>query len=406
MQDGTGTYPSVDNSKFCFGPEESLTNTPSATPPTPTLQLAPPEPDNAADMESAPLPPQPLIAIQQTQAVTPSRSPLFSDGRYLCLLHGEPISVKSEETDLSANEKGKEKLSNSDGGMVRKPVVARESPSQQRLEWHVSRFDPAEGMKFVDSVRLADSEGEDDEGDKREMLWTRPRLSYVSCNSPLQRFACSATLVGKKVYLLGGRTDYVYAALLDILDTAGADSGVMTWTQPPTGGSYMSAMDGHIACLVLGRDGAAATAGNQMGGLFGSSNESIFEDFSEGYIQSNRSRSLSGGGGSMGAGGSGGGRGKKVIVVFGGKNDNASLNSVLTMDPEKAQWTNLSPTGAGPSKRYYHCAAVEGGEGEGSKVYIYGGVDGEKRFNDFWKLDMGTLTNKLGFLEFSTLLFK
>ena len=62
-------------------------------------------------------------------------------------------------------------------------------------------------------------------------------------------------------------------------------------------------------------------------------------------------------------------------------------NQLFTFDPEKREWTNLDPGGAVPSPRAAHAAAKVG-----SKVWMFGGRSGNERLDDFYELDLSTVT--------------
>eukprot|EP01087_Luapelamoeba_hula_P012781 TRINITY_DN3603_c0_g1_i4.p1 TRINITY_DN3603_c0_g1~~TRINITY_DN3603_c0_g1_i4.p1 ORF type:complete len:4801 (-),score=871.08 TRINITY_DN3603_c0_g1_i4:39-14441(-) len=374
LQDGTGSVPTCDNRALFFGPESSATATALAEKETGTseeggdqqhentvsnddgegdIDRGSETSNTATSLATALATDTPLAAKEKTLSkggektavakaknAPVARSPIISDGKSLYIVHGE--------TDADRQSGGPPQHHNN----VNTPLV-----------WRLSSFDPAQSMSHLRTVTL-------NAGVKNESLWSKSRVSYVSCNSSSARFGSTATLVGKKIFVLGGRADYMFTAGTDILDVANADAGLISWTQPPTTGMYTGALDCHTAVLVSRKEDPSGRAPPPPI----SNDEDLY-----GMMPHDRNMAAQV-------------RSKKFLVIFGGKNESSVLNNLYNMDPDKATWLTVSATGSVPPKRFSHAAAVEGGEGEGYRMWIFGGYDCEKRLNDLFVLD--TATNK------------
>lgn len=60
-------------------------------------------------------------------------------------------------------------------------------------------------------------------------------------------------------------------------------------------------------------------------------------------------------------------------------------NQRKTTTTESNAWVQKHATGDAPTARYAHAAV-----GVGTKLYVYGGTDGSKYFDEFYMLDTGT----------------
>ena len=78
------------------------------------------------------------------------------------------------------------------------------------------------------------------------------------------------------------------------------------------------------------------------------------------------------------------------LYIFGGVNSESLLGDLQVWDPLAKNWTNLTKMNeAAPSPRVGHgLAAIESFQ----KLYMFGGYDGTKCFNDLDVLDLDTMT--------------
>ncbi len=158
---------------------------------------------------------------------------------------------------MCESEDGSHRMGSTDTNSGHSEILS-ETPTQR--SWHICKFDPTDGMKFLSEIELTNSIND-------RLLWSQARISYVSCNNTLNRYSSAAVLVGKKIYMLGGAADYIYYTSVDILDTSKASASMLTWTQPSTSGTYLGALNGHTACLVSfgeSRPGRTSNAAAQL----------------------------------------------------------------------------------------------------------------------------------------------
>lgn len=76
------------------------------------------------------------------------------------------------------------------------------------------------------------------------------------------------------------------------------------------------------------------------------------------------------------------------IYIFGGTNGNSYFNDLYILNTETMQWTVATTQGTPPDPRAGHSCVLYGGE----QMYIFGGGNDEKIFNDLYCLDINTLT--------------
>ncbi|PRP87697.1 hypothetical protein PROFUN_02397 [Planoprotostelium fungivorum] len=76
---------------------------------------------------------------------------------------------------------------------------------------------------------------------------------------------------------------------------------------------------------------------------------------------------------------------ERYIAVFGGENAGKPLNDLQLLDTNAVRWESKAQKGEIPSPRYGHSTVVVG-----SKMYLFGGTDGTKFFSDFYALNLDT----------------
>ena len=78
----------------------------------------------------------------------------------------------------------------------------------------------------------------------------------------------------------------------------------------------------------------------------------------------------------------------KRLLIFGGGSINETgslfLNDILIFDTESSRWQMAYACGPTPAGRTKHTATLIG-----SKLYVFGGGDGLRLFNDIFCLDIG-----------------
>lgn len=75
-----------------------------------------------------------------------------------------------------------------------------------------------------------------------------------------------------------------------------------------------------------------------------------------------------------------------TVFVFGGRDrDHKELNELYSFDTDTSTWTLLSSGDSGPPHRSYHSMVADG---EGSRVYVFGGCGNAGRLNDLWAYDV------------------
>lgn len=78
----------------------------------------------------------------------------------------------------------------------------------------------------------------------------------------------------------------------------------------------------------------------------------------------------------------------KKLLIFGGGTTNETgglfLNDILVFDTESSKWQMAYACGPTPAGRTKHTASLIG-----SKLYVFGGGDGLRLFNDIFCLDVG-----------------
>lgn len=73
------------------------------------------------------------------------------------------------------------------------------------------------------------------------------------------------------------------------------------------------------------------------------------------------------------------------IVIFGGRGDkNNALRDIHALDPVTMTWYQGPKSGGAPLARYNHSATLVGG----TRMFVFGGWDGKKFFNDLHVLDL------------------
>jgi Rab9 effector protein with kelch motifs len=79
--------------------------------------------------------------------------------------------------------------------------------------------------------------------------------------------------------------------------------------------------------------------------------------------------------------------GKKLLIFGGGSTNETTslfLNDILIFDTESLRWQMAYSSGPTPAGRTKHTATLIG-----SKLYVFGGGDGLRLFNDIFCLDIG-----------------
>lgn len=80
----------------------------------------------------------------------------------------------------------------------------------------------------------------------------------------------------------------------------------------------------------------------------------------------------------------------KKLLIFGGGSSNETghifLNDVLLFDTEQQRWQMAYARGPTPSGRTKHTATLIG-----NKLYVFGGGDGLRLYNDLFCLDIGMI---------------
>lgn len=75
-----------------------------------------------------------------------------------------------------------------------------------------------------------------------------------------------------------------------------------------------------------------------------------------------------------------------TVFVFGGRDkDHTELNELYSFDTATSTWALLSSGDDGPPHRSYHSMVADG---EGSRVYVFGGCGNAGRLNDLWAYDV------------------
>ena len=82
---------------------------------------------------------------------------------------------------------------------------------------------------------------------------------------------------------------------------------------------------------------------------------------------------------------------KEKVIIFGGHGgvnfERKNFNDVHTFDFESETWTKLNPSGGAPEGRG-GCSVFARDHESGEKIYIYGGWNSEKQYNEIWMLDL------------------
>jgi hypothetical protein len=76
------------------------------------------------------------------------------------------------------------------------------------------------------------------------------------------------------------------------------------------------------------------------------------------------------------------------LLVFGGKNSGGLRNDLWQLDLAAATWTDVTPSGGGPSPRWLLTAVYHPSR---NSMIIFGGNDGANGLNDVWELDLDSL---------------
>ncbi|XP_065052421.1 kelch domain-containing protein 3-like [Rhopilema esculentum] len=201
------------------------------------------------------------------------------------------------------------------------------------------------------------------------------------CCVPYMRYGHTASLVGSKAYIFGGRSDRNGACnVLYCFDT-----DMFTWSIPSTDGIPPEARDGHSACVIKTKiyicGGFKEIDQRFSSDLHMLETETmtwhrpfqttlcIWRDFHTSTAIGNK------------------------IYVFGGRGDrngpihtNEDIydNAVYEFDTEKLKWTVLSVSGNVPHGRRSHSAIAYN-----DNIYIFGGYNGQlnKHFADLWKFN-------------------
>jgi len=188
-----------------------------------------------------------------------------------------------------------------------------------------------------------------------------------------------------KVVLFGGDSysNYSYVSHQDIWEWDGVTG---TWTDVTPSGVKPSARSGHSMVYDSARDKVVLFGGEDYGNSFNDiwewdgANSTWTDVTPEGDKPSARS------GHAMVYDS---GRGK--VVLFGGEDDDNSLNDIWEWDGANSTWTDVTPEGDKPSARNDHAMAYDSIRG---KVVLFGGSD-SSLVQDTWEWDgvTGTWTD-------------
>ena len=78
------------------------------------------------------------------------------------------------------------------------------------------------------------------------------------------------------------------------------------------------------------------------------------------------------------------------VIIFGGKGKKGCVKDLHALDPVTMTWYQ-GPSGAGsPPPRFNHTANIVGG----TKMYVFGGQDGKRSYNDVHILDLEVMAWK------------
>lgn len=163
-----------------------------------------------------------------------------------------------------------------------------------------------------------------DEPEERKWLWAFPQIEGVP---PCARGGHSATLTGASLVIFGG---HYYSGkeigFVYLNDTHVLDVNASKWIKPKILGTPPPSRYGHSAVLAGSR-----------------------------------------------------------IIIFGGKGDKGNVYRDLhALDPVTMTWYQGPEGGGAPSSRFDHTANLVGG----TKLFIFGGWNGEEFFNDVFVLDL------------------
>jgi dynein heavy chain len=79
------------------------------------------------------------------------------------------------------------------------------------------------------------------------------------------------------------------------------------------------------------------------------------------------------------------------VVIFGGHGglnyERKNFNDIHTFDFETEKWEKLNPVNGGPDGRG-GCSVFAKTEETGDKIFVYGGWNSEKQYNEIWQLDL------------------
>jgi len=219
-------------------------------------------------------------------------------------------------------------------------------------------FGGGDGPNYFDSLFVLDT---------KTNTWTQPEVK-----GPGPRRAHTATLVGSEIYVFGGGDGNKALNEVYILD-----SEKLTWTKCNTHGALIGPRGYHTAELVA----------DKILVFGGSDGKECFSDI---YTLDLRSREWS--------------KRKTVnpfprlahtstlvgpmIFAFGGHDgsDYVQELNVLKLGAQQMEWIKLQTTGDAPSPRGYHASVLHD-----SRLFVFGGFDGEKCFDELYMLELGTL---------------
>jgi N-acetylneuraminic acid mutarotase len=230
-----------------------------------------------------------------------------------------------------------------------------------QLDSKMLLFGGGDGSHYLNDLHILDTE---------TMSWSQ---AYVAGTTPAARSRHTATLVGSKLYVFGGGDDTRVYNDMYVLDTE-----TMAWSRPQVSGVMPSPRWGHTATLIGTKSPKILIFGghdskHMLNDLHLFDIETL--SWSQPVISGNICSARAGHTATLV---------NNKLIVFGGGDGSRVLNDLYILDTlDTMTWSQPTISGTAPACRCAHTTTLIG-----SKLLVFGGGDGGRRFKDLYILDI------------------